>query len=288
MKKLLIFDTNAIMHHVYHGYKKSPVYNRAGDPVFMLKGFVNYINYAIELHDPDYTLFVFDPDGSTFRHDIYPLYKANRPKKEDDFISQVSLIKEYLTHSGYPTITMPGFEGDDVIATIAKRASKSTAFDSIIIYTGDKDIYQILDEKISVFNLRNKLLVNTSNILSHFPVEHHCVIDYLTLLGDAVDNVKGVNQCGEKTALKLIQRYKSVEFIKDEIDYIDFKSLGIATKIANAITENFKNNYDDILMSKFLITLKLDIEIALTLKIISRSQYDVKTMKDYLNSHSIY
>jgi len=287
MKKLLIFDTNAIMHLVFHGYKKSPSYNAQGFPTYMLRGFIHYTNTAIATHNPDYTVFVFDPDGKTFRHDIYPEYKATRPPKDPEFKSQELFIKEYLKLLGYPVYTISGFEGDDVVATIATRASKHTIFEDIIIYTGDKDIYQILDDKISIFNLKTKSLVTPHNILDSFPVRHTSVVDYLTLLGDSVDNVKGVNQCGEKTALKLIERFDSIDNIYNSLNNINFKDLNISAKIGNAIVKDFEDNYERIMLSKHLITLRCDIDFPLSTKSLLRIDCDMDNMNKFLLSQSL-
>lgn len=287
MATLLLFDTNAVMHHVFHGYKKSASYAANGTPNYMLRGFVHYTNSAIATYNPDYTVFVFDPEGPTFRHDIYPGYKAQRPPKDPEFVSQSPFIREYLEASGFPIYTVNGYEGDDVVATIAKRACKHEVFDKIIIYTGDKDIYQILDHKISVHNIRTKTIVTPDNILDSFPVKHTSVIDYLTLLGDKVDNVRGVNQCGEKTAVKLIEEYGTIDNILNSLHSIDFKKLNVSQKISNAIIDDFENNYESIKLSYFLITLKIDIDFPLSVKHITRSSYDPAIIEKYLMGHGL-
>lgn len=287
MKKLLIFDTNAVMHHIFHGYKKSASYMKDGTPNFMLRGFHYYVTAAIAQQQADYVIFVFDPSGPTFRHDIYPEYKANRPPKDPEFKIQEPFIKEYLEQTGYPVITMPGFEGDDVIATIAVRASKNAHFSDIVIYTGDKDILQILDAKISVYSLRNKELITRINVTESFPVDYLNVVDYLTLLGDSVDNVRGVYGCGEKTAVKLIQEFEFIENIKDNLQYYDAKKLGLQARIYNNIREDFETNYDKIQLSKYLIQLRTDIDFELTTKSISRGHFDPDLIHGYLSSKEL-
>ena len=287
MKKLLIFDTNAVMHHVFHGYKKSATYMQDGTPNFMLKGFHQYITSAIKQQAADYVIFVFDPEGPTFRHDAYPQYKANRPPKDPEFKIQEKFIKEYLEMTGYPVMTMKGYEGDDVVATVAVRASRISHFSEIIIYTGDKDIFQIMDTKISIYSLRHKELVNTQNILNYFPVFHTNVVDYLTLLGDSVDNVKGVTGCGEKTALKLITKFQTIENIYENICEYDCKSLDLQSRIYNSICDDFKNNYERIQFSKYLIQLKTDIVFDMTTKTISRGYFDQDLIMGYLHSKEL-
>ncbi len=282
MKKLLIFDTNAIMHHVFHGYKKSATYMKDGTPNYMLKGFHYYVTTAILQQAADYVVFVFDPESSTFRHDIYPEYKAQRPPKDPEFKIQESFIKEYLSCTGYPFMSMDGYEGDDLIATIAVRAAKSSHFSDIVIYTGDKDIFQILDDKISVYSLRNKTLVTQNNILEHFPVSHRNVVDYLTLLGDAVDNVRGVLGCGEKTAIKLINEFETIENINENIHLYTDKKLGIQSRIYNSIRNDFETNFELIKLSKYLIQLKTDIAFDLTTKTISRATFIDTMLIDYM------
>lgn len=287
MKKLLIFDTNAVMHHVFHGYKKSASYMKDGTPNFMLRGFHYYVSAAIAQQQADYVVFVFDPSGPTFRHDIYPEYKANRPPKDPEFKIQEPFIKEYLEQTGYPVITKDGFEGDDTIATIAVRASNSAHFSEIVIYTGDKDILQILDAKISLFSLRTKELITRINVTESFPVDYLNVVDYLTLLGDAVDNVRGVTGCGEKTAVKLIQEFETIENIKENLQHYDAKKLSLQSRIYNSVREDFETNYDKIELSKYLITLRTDIEFELTTKTISRAYFDPDLIFGYLTSKEI-
>ena len=282
MKKLLIFDTNAIMHHVFHGYKKSATYMKDGTPNYMLRGFHYYVSSAIAQQSPDYVVFVFDPEGPTFRHEIYPAYKAQRPPKDPEFKIQEPFIKQYLECTGYPVMTMKGFEGDDLIATIAVRASKSSHFSDIVIYTGDKDIFQILDNKISVFSLRNKALVTPQNIYEYFAVGHTNVVDYLTLLGDSVDNVRGVEGCGEKTAMKLINEFDTIENIRDNIANFTAKELELQSRIYNSIRNDFETNYESISLSKYLIKLRTDISFDLTTKTISRNTFDEAHIIDYM------
>lgn len=287
MKKLLMFDTNAVMHHVFHGYRKSATYMKDGTPNYMLKGFCNYIANAIERQKSDYVVFVFDPSGPTFRHEIYPAYKANRPPKDPEFKIQEAFIKEYLSMTGYPVITLAGFEGDDTLATIAVRASKSAHFSDIVIYTGDKDIFQILDEKITIFNINTKELVNCYNLLEHFEVSHDNVIDYLTLLGDSADNVKGVNGCGKITAMRLINRFETLENIRDAVNTHTHKDLEIKLNYFNSIKEHFNNDYASIELSRYLITLRTDIDFELSTKTISRSYFDEDIMYGYLVSKEL-
>lgn len=258
-----------------------------GTPNFMLRGFHYYITSAIAQQKADYVVFVFDPTGPTFRHDIYPEYKANRPPKDPEFKIQEPFIKEYLEQTGYPVITMNGFEGDDVLATIAVRASKSAHFSDIVIYTGDKDILQILDAKISVYSLRNKELITRINVTESFPVDYPNVVDYLTLLGDSVDNVRGVFGCGEKTAVKLIQEFEFIENIKDNLQHYDAKKLGLQSRIYNSVREDFETNYDKIQLSKYLITLRTDLDFELTTKLISRAYFDEDLIYGYLTSKEL-
>ncbi len=287
MKKLLIFDSNAIMYNVFSGYGKSPSYTLDGIPNYMLKGFYYYTEKAIRDNNPDYVVFVFDPSGKTFRHDIYPDYKGQRPEKDPEFKIQEPFIKEYLETTGYPVYTLNGYEGDDLIATIAKRASNSDHFSNILIYTGDKDMLQILDDKISIFNIRNKNIITKYNILENFPVPVNKVVDYLTLLGDKVDNVKGVDKCGEKSAKVLMENYNSIEHIYDNIDNLNSKTLSIKNHLLEGIKDYFKSNYDDIKLSKYLITLKTDIDFELSTKSISRKNYKLEDILNYLHSKNI-
>lgn len=289
MKKLLIFDSNAIMHHVYSGYGNSPTYTTEGVPNYMLKGFYHYTEKAIKEHKPDYVVFVFDPKGSTFRHDIFPEYKGERPEKDEDFKIQEPFIKEYLKQTGYPVFCVPGFEGDDLIATIAVRASKNSHFSNILIYTGDKDMLQIMDDKIHMYNLRSKSIIEPYNILEHFQVEPHQVVDYLTLLGDKVDNVKGVDKCGEKSALAMMSYFSNIEEMKDAFDNntVTSSDIGIKEHIFKKIKDYFINNYEDIKFSRYLIQLRTDINFELTTKTISRQEYEQSNISNYLLSKNI-
>ena len=156
----------------------------------------------------DYVACVFDAKGSTFRDAIYPAYKGNRAPMPDDLRSQIAPIHEVVRLSGWKVLDVPGVEADDVIGTLAVIAAAQGI--RVLVSSGDKDLAQLVNENITIVDTMNDKRRDVAGVLAEFGVPPHLMVDYQTLVGDAVDNVPGVQKVGPKTAAKWLQEYGSL------------------------------------------------------------------------------
>ncbi len=196
---------------------------------------------------------VFDPPGKTFRDEIYPEYKANRAAMPDDLRRQVPIIHELVRALGWPLVMLPGLEADDVIGTLATRASAQGA--RTLVSTGDKDLAQLVDERVTLFNTMPRDVgaiewLDPAAVEAKFGVPPSRIVDWLTLVGDAVDNVPGVDKVGPKTAVKWLQQYGSLEGI-----------IAHADEIPGKVGENLRAALEWLPVARELVTVKLDCEL---------------------------
>ena len=254
MSNLFLIDGMSLVFRAYHAMFKSDLRSPAGDPSGAVFGFVNMITSLIEKENPDKISVVFDTREPTFRHKRYPEYKANRDAFPEDLGPQLLKIKEFLDIISVPRIEKPGYEADDIIGTLAKQASSKDQ--AVICITSDKDYYQLVDNNIKLFKPsrtpgKDFDIVQHKEVMDKFGVLPEQVIDVLALIGDSSDNVPGVKGVGEKTAIPLIQKYKSVENIYENIEEIERKAL--KTKL--------ENNQEMALLSKELVTIITEVPL---------------------------
>ncbi len=215
MNRLVLIDGNAIMHRAYHALP--PLTTPDGKPAHVVYGFVSMIIKIFQALKPTHFAVAFDRPGPTFRNELYKEYQIQRPKMEDDFISQISLVHDVVKAFGIPIFELDGFEADDMIGTIAKQR-KSKKIDQVIIVTGDRDILQLVeDEKVLVFmptkGLSEGKLYSEADVFERMGVVPKRIIDLKALMGDASDNYPGVAGIGPKTAISLLNEFGSVENI---------------------------------------------------------------------------
>lgn len=259
-RKILVIDGDSMLHISYNGAKKTPSYTEDGMPNYLIRQFIYRYSKIIKDFDIDDTVFVFDSKEKTFRHDIFPDYKKGRSEKELDFVVQEAVIYSIIEKSGFKSFIVDGYEGDDAVASVAREAERN-GYEEIIIATGDKDIYQLITDKIKVFNLNKKLIVDKINILEHFDVTVDKVVSYLCLLGDKADNVSGVEGVGRVTAIDLLKYYDNFVSIFDNIDEVCHKDIGIGKKAWSNLV-NIKIGDDPIIdLNMKLITIVDDIDV---------------------------
>lgn len=240
-KNILVIDSSAIIHRSYHGYpERFSSYNQQSINTNILWGYLNY-TYKLSLEfEFDECIHVLDPEGgSKYRKEIYPLYKAGRPPSPDDFIVQKKLMPELLNAFHQKWLCVDGVESDDVLASIARvEANKGN---KVLVLSPDKDILQIVEDmRIAVGRLcKDKQGRNVHNIYEElgvyqtFGVNAYQIPDFLALVGDVGDNIKGVPGVGEKTAAKLIDAYNDVEtIIMKSVQIIEEHEAGIKSKEA--------------------------------------------------------
>ena len=210
MSKILLIDGSNYLFRAFHGLPD--LRTSAGEPTGALRGFLGMLGKVWALAKPDRAVIIFDAPGKNFRHEMFPEYKSNRPPMPDDLRVQIEPLQGILKDLGWPVFSVPGVEADDVIATIAEKA-RAAGMKSIIA-TGDKDMAQLVDDDIVLINTMNVKFYDREGVIEKYGVPPERIVDYLSLMGDKVDNVPGIEKCGPKTAAKWIAEYGDLEGVK--------------------------------------------------------------------------
>ncbi|MEA3273801.1 MAG: DNA polymerase I [Pseudomonadota bacterium] len=242
----VLVDGSSYLFRAYHALPK--LTNSKGEATGALVGVINMLRKLKERYDPDYMAVVLDAPGKTFRDDIYPEYKANRPLMPEDLREQIEPLQAVIRAMGLPLLVIPDVEADDVIGTLATQA---TAHDiKTLISTGDKDMAQLVNDRITLINTMSDSLLDREGVLEKFGVPPERIVDFLSLMGDSVDNIPGVPKCGPKTAAKWIQTYGSLEGVIEHADAIKGK-----------VGENLRSSLEQLPLSRELTTIKLDVAL---------------------------
>ncbi len=247
-KTMVLVDGSYYLFRAYHVPNLQRLKNAHDEPTGAIYGVINMIKKHLSEGGPDYFAIVFDAKGKTFRNDLYEEYKANRPPMPDDLACQIQPLHDIIRAMGIPLLIIEGVEADDVIATLSRQASGKGI--KTIVSTGDKDLAQMVDEKIHLINTMNNTYFDREGVIEKFGVPPERIIDYLTLIGDTVDNVPGVPKVGPKTAVKWLSEYGSLDEIITHADEIKGK-----------VGENLRNSLSQIPLSKELVTLKYDVDL---------------------------
>jgi DNA polymerase-1 len=242
---LILVDGSSYLYRAFHAL---PSFNNSkGFPTGAIYGVANMLRKLISDYDKDHIIVVFDAKGKTFRDDLYDKYKATRSAMPSDLVLQIEPIHAVIHAMGLPILMIDGVEADDVIGTLAKKAAKEGK--KVLISTGDKDLAQLVDEYITLINTMTNAILTPANVTEKFGVPPERMIDYLTLVGDSVDNIPGVPQVGPKTAVKWLQQYQTLDNI-----------IAHATEIKGKVGENFRAFIPQIPLTKELVKIKLDVE----------------------------
>ncbi|MBC8024064.1 MAG: DNA polymerase I, partial [Burkholderiales bacterium] len=254
-KRLLLVDAPSYLYRAFHALPefRSP----AGEPTGAILGVVNMLRKLKQDFPSDYIAAVFDPRGKTFRDDIYPQYKATRQAMPEPLAAQVEPLLETIEALGWPIVTIDGVEADDVIGTLV-RIAEARGMDSVIS-TGDKDLTQLVNERVLWVNTMSGDKLDPAGVKAKFGVPPHLIVDYLALMGDAVDNVPGVDKVGPKTACKLIEQYGSLEGVIEH-----------AGEVKGVVGENLRKVVDWLPTGRKLLTVKTDVELS----------FDIETLRD--------
>lgn len=213
MSRLLLIDGNAMMHRAYHALP--PLTTPDGKPAHVVYGFVSMILRLYQDLKPSHIAVAFDRPGPTFRNTLYKEYQVQRPKMEDDFISQIRMVHDMVAAFGIPFYEADGFEADDVIGTICKQ-SNNKKIDKVTIVTGDRDILQLVDDAfvecyMPTKGLSEGKIFGEKETVERIGVKPALIPDYKALAGDSSDNYPGVPGIGPKTAIKLLSKYKTLQ-----------------------------------------------------------------------------
>ena len=257
MEKLFLLDAYALIYRSYYAFIKNPRINSKGLNTSAIIGFVNTLQEVIEKEQPKYLGVAFDPHGPTFRSDAFPAYKAQREKTPEDITRAVPIIKELLEAWHIPVLQVDGFEADDVIGTLAKKAESIENVETYML-TPDKDYGQLVSERSRIFRPRHGggyEVMGPAEVCQKYDIDSPTlVIDLLALMGDSADNFPGCPGVGEKTAVKLIHDFGSVEQL-----------LARTNELKGALKTKVEEHTDDIRMSYFLATIKTDVPVDLNL-----------------------
>lgn len=251
-KKLFLIDAYALIYRSYYAFIKNPRINSKGLNTSAILGFINVLNDVIKSEKPTHIAVAFDPAGPTFRHEAYPQYKAQREATPEDIKLSVPHIKEIIKAFNIPILEVPGFEADDVIGTVSKLAEKN-GFD-VYMLTPDKDYAQLISDKVLLYRPRHgggyETLGRKEACEKWQLNDTSQIIDYLGLMGDSSDNIPGCPGVGEKTAVKLLADFGSIENLLSHTD-----------QLKGALKKKVEDNVDLINFSKFLATIRLDVPV---------------------------
>jgi DNA polymerase-1 len=244
-EKLLLVDGSSYLYRAFHALPD--LRSSDGRPTGAIYGVLNMLQKLIKSERPDYLSVVFDTPIKTFRHDIFPEYKANRQKTPEDLIAQIEPLHQAIINLGLPLIAVDGVEADDVIGTLAMEAEKKNI--KTMIATGDKDMAQLVTDNIHLIDTMKDIRMGPREVLEKFGILPERFIDYLTLAGDTSDNIPGVEKVGPKTAIKWINEYGSLEGVIQNADQIKGK-----------IGDNLNAALDHLDLFKTLVTIKCDVQ----------------------------
>lgn len=247
---LILIDGSSYFFRAFHALP--PLTTSKGQPTGAVYGVANMIKKLIKDYQPEEIAVVFDAKGKTFRDDWYPQYKANRAPMPEDLSSQFQPMMQLLEAMGLPLLIIDGVEADDVIGTLAQQATEQGI--PVVISTSDKDMAQLVNEHISLINTMSNYTMDIQGVQEKFGVRPDQIIDYLTLVGDQVDNIPGVNKCGPKTAAKWLCEY-------DTLDNL----LANADKITGKIGEYFRESIPQLPLCKKLVTIRTDLDLPLNI-----------------------
>ena len=259
-KRLLLVDASSYLYRAFHAMPelKSP----AGEPTGAIMGVVNMLRKLVQDYPSDYIAAVFDPKGKTFRDAIYPDYKATRQSMPEDLAAQIEPLFETIRALGWPLVVIDGVEADDVIGTLARHAERVHGWDTLIS-TGDKDLTQLVSERVTWMNTMSNETLDPAGVEAKFGVRPERIIDYLALMGDAVDNVPGVEKVGPKTAAKLVQEYGSLEEV-----------MAHAGEVKGVVGENLRKSLDWLPTGRTLLTVKTDVALPFAIESLTRAEPD--------------
>ena len=249
--KLVLVDGSAYLYRAYHALP--PLTGPEGQPTGAVFGVGKMLKALVKQETPDYFAVVLDAHGKTFRHELYPQYKAQRPPMPEDLVAQLDALKYLIKESGYPLLEVAGVEADDVIGTLARRAEAGGW--NVVISTGDKDMAQLISEQITLVDTMKNQHINGATIKEKFGVLPEQMIDYLALAGDSADNIPGVVGVGPKTAAKWLCEHQTLDQVIAHADSITGKG-GQALKEALPKLPLYKD----------LVTIRCDVELDCTIE----------------------
>jgi len=280
---LVLIDGSSYLYRAFHALPS--LSNSRGEPTGALHGVLSMINKLIRETTASHVGVVFDAPGKTFRDDLYPEYKANRPPMPDELRAQVDPLIDAVRALGLPLLRIEGVEADDVIGTLCRQASEKGL--QVLVSTGDKDIAQLVADNITLVNTMTGSLLDRDGVKTKFDVYPEQIVDYLALVGDTSDNIPGVPKVGAKTAAKWLNLYASADGI-----------IRHAEEIGGKVGESLRENIEQLQLSQQLATIKQDVDLPVELTDLEPtaadtdclrelySRYELRTLLDQLEQHA--
>ena len=245
---LVLVDASSYLFRAYHALPK--LTNSKGEATGALIGVLNMLRKLREDYRPEFLAVIFDAPGKTFRDDIFPAYKGHRPAMPDDLREQIEPLYAIIQAMGLPLLRVPEVEADDVIGTLATRAAAQGL--ATLISTGDKDLAQLVGDHVTLINTMSDERLDRQGVIDKFGVPPERIVDYLTLVGDSVDNIPGVPNCGPKTAVKWLQEFGDLEGV-----------MAHAAQVKGKVGDNLRQSLDRLPLSRSLAQIKLDLDLGL-------------------------
>jgi len=274
--KNYIIDAYGAIYTSYYSYITKPIFNLKGENVSAVFGFMETLLKLIKTFDPENLVMCFDCGKSEYRKELYENYKANRKPMPDDLRGQIDTIKELIKFMGIKIVEEKGFEADDTMAYISKELAKKDV--ESFILTRDKDLFQLINDKIKILRIYHGEfeILDTEFVINKYGFFPKNIVDYLSLLGDSSDNIKGVRGIGEKYATQLVTYYSTLDNIYESIDSIEDK-----------IKKKLIDGKEDAYFSKKLVELNLDVPIDVDLNDYKFDGIDNESMIDKLKEKDI-
>jgi len=246
-KSVYLVDAHSLIHQVFHALPEMT--SPTGLPVSAVYGFARDILFLLEEKRPDYLFCVFDSIGPTFRHQMYPAYKANRPPMHEDLIPQMPIIHNLIDALGLGRLILPGYEADDIMATVAHQVENLGG--ECFLVTSDKDSRQLLSEQVKILNIRKNEVFDRESLLREWGITPDQVVDFQALVGDPTDNVPGIPLIGPKLASQLLVKHRTLEGVLEHLEEIPGEKR----------RENLKKFRDQALLSRQLVRLRTDVPL---------------------------
>ena len=271
MEKLFLLDAYALIYRAYYAFIKNPRINSKGLNTSAILGFVNTLEEVLSKEQPTHIGIAFDPSGPTFRHEAFEQYKAQREETPEAIRTAVPIIKDIIRAYRIPILEVKGYEADDVIGTLARQADELGI--ETYMMTPDKDYGQLVTSHVRIYRPKygdkEFEIMGIKEVTEKYGINSPLqVIDMLGLMGDASDNIPGCPGVGEKTAVKLIQQFGSIENLLDHTD-----------QLKGALKNKVETNKEQITFSKFLATIKTDVPLSLDMAALKYEEPNIDSLK---------
>ncbi|MDY7025822.1 MAG: DNA polymerase I [Pseudomonadota bacterium] len=269
-KQLILVDGSSYLYRAYHALP--PLSNSQGMATGAIKGVMNMLNRLQKDYTFDYFAVVFDAKGKTFRDELFEQYKSHRPPMPDDLREQIKPLHDLIDALGLPKLVVEGVEADDVIGTLARQGAEVGM--NVVISTGDKDMAQLVNERITLVNTMTNKVYDRDGVIEKFTVPPELIIDYLALVGDKSDNIPGLAGVGEKTASALLNQVGSIDTIYQQLEKLPELSI----RGAKSLPKKFEEHEDRVRLSHLLATIKLDCELELSIEQLTLGEPDTQAL----------